>query len=128
MLSPRPGSDAQTRHEIEKQNGLSEEMNQDTLSRICPVNTGLISLCFTGTYPAEPSLFVSLNIFFFSFLSPHTKQLLPTFPPEWFSPSSHPAPIIGGRSLVANAVGQPSGRGPRVPLSLCGWNSSLWLP
>lgn len=93
-------------------------MNQHTFPRVCNTKPGLIPFSFIGTYPTEPSLFVSLNnflFFVFSFLNPRTKQLLPTF-----APSSHPTLIIGGHSLVANAVGQLSLIGPGVPLSLCG--------
>lgn len=40
-------------------------MNQDTLPKVCRVNPGLISFFFVGIYPAQPSLFLIFNNFFF---------------------------------------------------------------
>ena len=42
-------------------------MNQDTLPRVCHVNSDLISFSFIGTYPTEPSLFLFLLIILFYF-------------------------------------------------------------
>lgn len=77
----------QTRHEAEKQNGPSEERDESghaSQSMSCKLRSDFFLFYW---YLSNRAFFISVSLnnfilfFFFSFLNPHTKPLLPTFPP-----------------------------------------------
>ena len=91
-------------------------MNQEILLRGC-------DFFLFYWYWSSRAFPISVSFYFFSFLNPH--KTTSSNPPTLVVFTLHLLPLH--HSLVVNAVGQPESDRSRGPLSLCGWNSSIWL-